>query len=187
MASWERQVPLLGWFARLRDARVRRRLLRVREVEEDVADEVHHHWVVHVPEALEVVVAALLLVLLAYSSPKLGWLLIVLVVLVLAHAAWRWLAHFMDVFVITNLRVFRITGVLSTRHASTPLGRILDITVEQPLLGRILNYGHFTFESAAQEQGLRDIRFIKEPLQRDQTIQGLQMELLRRSRLDRRP
>jgi uncharacterized membrane protein YdbT with pleckstrin-like domain len=186
VASWERSVPLLGWLSGMRDARVRRRLLRVREVEEDIADEVHHHWVVHILEVLEVVAAALLLVLFAYSSPKAGWVILLLSALVLAHAAWRWLAHYMDVFVVTNLRVFRISGVLSTRHASTPLGRILDITVEQPVLGRILNYGHLRFESAAQEQGLRDIRFIKEPLQRDQTIQGLQMELLRRSRFDRR-
>jgi uncharacterized membrane protein YdbT with pleckstrin-like domain len=186
VASWERTVPLLDWLSGVRDARVRRRLLRVREVEEDIADEVHHHWVVHSVEILEVVAAGVLLVLFAYSSPKQGWVLFLLVALVLAHAAWRWVGHYMDVFVVTNLRVFRITGVLSTRHASTPLGRILDITVEQPLLGRILNYGHLTFESAAQEQGLRDIRFVKQPLQRDQTIQGLQMELLRRSRFDRR-
>jgi hypothetical protein len=159
----------------------------VREVEEDIADEVHHHWVVHLPELAELLVAVGLLVLLLYTPSRYGWLVLVVALAVLAHAAWRGLSHFMDVFVITNLRVFRMTGVLSTRHASTPLLRILDITVEQPLLGRILNYGHFTFESAAQDQGLRDIRFIKEPLRRDQTIQGLQMELLRRSRLDRRP
>jgi hypothetical protein len=52
-----------------------------------------------------------------------------------------------------------------------PLGRILDITVVKPLQGRMLGYGHFTFESAAQAQGLRDIHFVPRPDERDLTIQ----------------
>jgi uncharacterized membrane protein YdbT with pleckstrin-like domain len=67
--------------------------------------------------------------------------------------------------------VFRVRGVLSQRLATMPLHRILDITVEKPVLGRLLNYGHFVFESAAQEQGLRDIRFVARPYERDLTIQ----------------
>jgi hypothetical protein len=77
----------------------------------------------------------------------------------------------MDRFVITNMRVFRVRGVLTQKLATMPLGRILDITVEKPFLGRILNYGHFVFESAAQEQGLRDIRFVARPYERDLVIQ----------------
>ena len=65
----------------------------------------------------------------------------------------------------------RVRGIYAQRLATMPLGRILDITVEKPMLGRILNYGHFVFESAAQEQGLRDIRFVARPYQRDLIIQ----------------
>ena len=39
------------------------------------------------------------------------------------------------------------------------------------MLGRILGYGHFVFESAAQEQGLRDIHTVARPDERDLTIQ----------------
>jgi hypothetical protein len=77
----------------------------------------------------------------------------------------------MDRFVITNMRVFRVKGVLARSLATMPLGRILDITVVKPLHGRILGFGHFTFESAAQDQGLRDIRFVGRPDQRDLAIQ----------------
>jgi hypothetical protein len=52
-----------------------------------------------------------------------------------------------------------------------PLGRILDITVVKPLHGRLLGFGHFTFESAAREQGLRDIRYVGRVDQRDLSIQ----------------
>ena len=44
-----------------------------------------------------------------------------------------------------------------------PITRILDITVVKPLTGRMLGYGHFIFESAAQAQGLRHIRYVGEP------------------------
>jgi hypothetical protein len=63
-----------------------------------------------------------------------------------------------------------------------PISRILDITVDKPLLGRIFNFGHFVFESAAQEQGLRDIRYVGVPDERDLTIQRvIQRSGLRRS------
>lgn len=52
-----------------------------------------------------------------------------------------------------------------------PMARILDISVHKPLMGRIFRYGHFVFESAAQDQGLRDIRYVGRPDERDLTIQ----------------
>ena len=52
-----------------------------------------------------------------------------------------------------------------------PLGRILDITVQQPLHGRLLGFGHFTFESAAQDQGLKEIRYVRDIDDRRLTIQ----------------
>jgi hypothetical protein len=87
------------------------------------------------------------------------------------HAWWGFLREHRDRFVITNMRVFRIHGVLGTHLATMPLTRILDITVDKPLTGRIFGYGHFVFESAAQEQGLREIRYVGSPDQRDLTIQ----------------
>jgi hypothetical protein len=73
--------------------------------------------------------------------------------------------------VITNMRVFRVRGVIAQRMATMPLGRILDISVEKPLAGRLFGYGHFVFESAAQKQGLRDIRYVGRPNERDLAIQ----------------
>ncbi|MDR0990158.1 MAG: hypothetical protein LBL92_02160, partial [Propionibacteriaceae bacterium] len=52
-----------------------------------------------------------------------------------------------------------------------PLTRILDILVQQSGVGMICGYGHITFESAAQDQGLRQITFVARPRQRDLTIQ----------------
>ena len=77
----------------------------------------------------------------------------------------------MDRFVVTNMRVFRVHGILSQHVATMPISRILDISVHTPIIGRIFNYGHFVFESAAQEQGLREIRYVGSPTKRGLTIQ----------------
>jgi uncharacterized membrane protein YdbT with pleckstrin-like domain len=161
----------MGGLHGVRDRRVRRRLLREEDAREDIVDEVHHHWVAYSVQAIEAAAALAVLVLMLYSPAWLGWALFVVAVALGLHAAWKTLVEFMDVFVITNMRVFRVSGVLTSKHATTPLARILDITVDQPFLGVLLGYGHFTFESAAQEQGLRHIRFVPRPLQRDLTIQ----------------
>ena len=162
---------MLRWLRSIRDRRVRRRLLRDEDMREDIVQEVHHHWVVHTVPALEVVLALGLTWTLLWTPLELGWLLFAGIVALLGHAAWSYLVDFMDVFVITDMRVFRVTGVLSSKHATTPLKRILDITVEQPLPGLLLDFGHFTFESAAQEQGLREIRYVGKPLALDLVIQ----------------
>jgi hypothetical protein len=136
---------------------------------------------------VEVVVAVAVFYLFLVSSVQVGWLLLLVMAGLLGHAAWKSLVEFMDVFVVTNMRVFRVTGVFSSKHATTPLSRILDITVDQPFLGLVLGFGHFTFESAAQEQGLRDIRYVAKPLDRDLVIQRhVQMSGLRGPRFDQR-
>jgi hypothetical protein len=66
--------------------------------------------------------------------------------------------------------VFRVHGVLATARASVPLLRILDITVKKSVMGRWLNYGHFVFESAAQVQGLSEIRYVKDIDKREDVL-----------------
>ncbi|MEZ5085516.1 MAG: hypothetical protein R2722_04445 [Tessaracoccus sp.] len=53
------------------------------------------------------------------------------------------------------------------------MSRILDISMERTLLGMMLGYGHFIFETAAQDQGLREIRYVGRPEERDKTIQRI--------------
>ena len=87
------------------------------------------------------------------------------------QALFRVVDEYRDRFVITNQRVFRVHGTLDTQRASVPLSRILDITVKKPLVGRLLNYGHFVFESAAQIQGINEISFVADIDRRDAVLQ----------------
>ncbi|MFT4082074.1 MAG: PH domain-containing protein [Nocardioides sp.] len=143
----------------------------LRDEGEVIVDEVTHHWAAYLRPAVEGVLALAALLGVAVVDTRIGWLLLLLACALGFHAAWRALAAHRDRFVITNMRVFRVHGVLTSNLATMPLSRILDITVVKPFLGRMLGYGHFVFESAAQEQGLRDIRYVARPYQRDLAIQ----------------
>ncbi|PVG83375.1 membrane-flanked domain protein [Nocardioides gansuensis] len=159
----------MGLLAALTDPHIRRHLLR--DEGEVIVDEVRHHWIVFVLPVLEALVAVALLLVVPFARVDTGWLPLVASFLIACHAGWRALREHMDRFVITNMRVFRVNGVFSQQLATMPLSRILDITVKKPVHGRLLGYGHFVFESAAQEQGLRDIRFVGRPDDRDLAIQ----------------
>lgn len=138
---------------------------------ERIVDEVRKHWAASASAALELF-AGLVVALLAFSVPAEAWWVPALLGgAVIVHAVWRLFEQHTDRFVITNMRVFRVHGILSQRIATMPLTRILDISVHKPVIGRIFGYGHFVFESAAQEQGLRDIRYVGDPDQRGLTIQ----------------
>lgn len=159
-------MPVLGGAF---DPKIRKHLLR--DEGEVIVDEVLHHWVVYIRPALEAVLGALVFYLFLVAPVDLAWFPFVGAFVIWGHAAYKAIYEHMDRFVITNMRVFRVRGVFAQKLATMPLGRILDISVEKPLTGRLLNYGHFVFESAAQEQGLREIHFVGRPYDRDLVIQ----------------
>ena len=122
--------------------------------------EVRKHWIASLWPTVRLVVG-LLLFLGAWAFPAPAYWIFFGVGLVIAlQAGWRLLEEYRDRFVITNQRLIRVNGVFDTQRASVPLGRILDITVKKPWLGHMLNFGHFVFESAAQVQGLNEIRYV---------------------------
>ncbi|MGZ4446155.1 MAG: PH domain-containing protein [Nocardioides sp.] len=143
----------------------------LRDEGEVIVDVVHHHWVAYTLPLLESALAVLMLAATSVVPVQVSSVPFVLALALFAHAAWRAAREKHDRFVITNMRVFRVHGVLSQKLATMPLSRILDITVVKPLHGRILGFGHFCFESAAQAQGLREIRYVGRPDERDLAIQ----------------
>lgn len=154
---------------------------------EVIIDLVRHHRIVYWQAIAELIGVALLWALAVFGPISLGWFFILAAFALAAHALYLTLREHRDVFVITNMRVFRASGVFTVRVATVPISRILDITVEKPLMGRMLGYGHFVFESAAQSQGMRSIRFIGEPDERDRTIQRVVQAAGLRGGFDHRP
>jgi len=160
-------MPLLP--RALTDPDIGRHLLR--DEGEVIVDEVRKHWVAYVVPGLIGFAGLLFFWVFVFSHLAVAWLPLVLALGLWAWGGWKALSASVDRFVITNMRVFRVHGVLARSLATMPLSRILDINVVKPLTGRVLGYGHFTFESAAQDQGLREIRFVARPDERDLAIQ----------------
>lgn len=151
---------------------------------EFIVDEVTKHWVTKVGPVL-VVVAGMLAFATMPLAPSL-WALSLLAGLVLgAWGFYRIHREFMDRFVITNMRVFRVHGVVDQHMATMPIARILDISVRQTVLGQVFGYGHFVFESAAQDQGLKRINFVPDIERRDHTIQRVIQRAGLRARMER--
>ncbi|MCW2762635.1 MAG: hypothetical protein JWR85_2836 [Marmoricola sp.] len=153
----------------LTDPDIGRHLLR--DEGEVIVDIVRKHWVVYIMPTVIGYLGLVSLGAFLFSDLNLAWVPLALGMALLVWGGWKALAANLDCFVITNMRVFRVKGVLARSLATMPLGRILDITVVKPLTGRLLGFGHFTFESAAQDQGLREIRYVGSPDKRDLEIQ----------------
>lgn len=138
---------------------------------EFIIDLVRHHPIVYAGAETAFVSAFGMWIVALFGPLQFGWFFFIVGAVLATMGSYLAARQRRDVFVVTNMRVFRASGVFNVRIATMPITRILDITVEKPFFGRLLGYGHFVFESAAQDQGLRDIRFIGDPDRRDLTIQ----------------
>ena len=94
----------------------------------------------------------------AWSVPAEGllgttMLLVVALVLgVLLLARWVWWRN--KVYVVTNLRVLKLEGLLSKSHRDASLDKINDLVMTQSVLGRLLNYGDVQILTANESSGM---------------------------------
>jgi hypothetical protein len=79
---------------------------------------------------------------------SLGALLLLIGAVVLIYRWWQWSNQ--D-YLITNRRLLKVTGILNKHSADSSLEKINDAVLDQPLLGRMLNYGDLTILTAAEE------------------------------------
>ncbi|HEY6697020.1 MAG TPA: PH domain-containing protein [Acidimicrobiales bacterium] len=86
-------------------------------------------------------------------------LAVVLLVLVLQRLSQRYTSY-----VITNVRIMRVTGIVTRRVHSIPWMRVTDLTFDQSWLGRMLNYATLTIESANEDSGLHDLAGVSKPM-----------------------
>ena len=90
-----------------------------------------------------------------------------------AHFGWRTWQWHVDRIVVTDQRIFEVSGVLTRKVASMPLTRVTDMTYRRSLLGRILGYGDIIVESAGQDQALSHIERLPHPDDFYRTITSL--------------
>jgi hypothetical protein len=63
-------------------------------------------------------------------------------------------------FIVSTRRVLLTSGIIVRTVTLLPLRRITDLTWKETLLGQVLGYGTFRFESAGQQQALSEITYL---------------------------
>ncbi|GAB3678895.1 PH domain-containing protein [Angustibacter aerolatus] len=80
--------------------------------------------------------------------------------LLVARALWHLWEWWHDWFVVTDERLLLRYGFFNRRVAVMPLAKVTDMSYNVSLVGQVLRYGEFVFESAGQDQALRNIRYL---------------------------
>lgn len=97
------------------------------------------------------------------------WIIRVLLlgmVLVVVRLAWHVLDWEHARLVITSEKVIHVRGILQRRIASTPLVKVSELTVIQPLLGRFFGYGKLVVDApGGGAQPLHGLEYIPEPVE----------------------
>jgi uncharacterized membrane protein YdbT with pleckstrin-like domain len=131
-----------------------------------------HHWVFPLTALVRWLLVALALVVIVVASdiwvlPTAGWIkwgyLILLVPL--ARIAWGFVAWRVNVYAITNRRVFEVSGVFNKRVSDSSLEKLTDVILTQSLLGRMLGYGTIEVLTAASSAGVNDLEQLANPME----------------------
>jgi len=100
-----------------------------------------------------------------------GFLLVQLALLLgaLAHSAWiGWciLDWRTDQIGVTDLRLIRVSGIITTTVDIVPLAEITDLSLHCTIGGRVLGYGALRIETAGQARALERLDFVPHAVHR---------------------
>jgi hypothetical protein len=131
-----------------------------------------HHWIFPLSELVKwVLVGIVLLVVLVLVTvwllPGVHWLRwgYLLLLIPAARIAWGFFAWRLNVYAITNRRVFEVGGVINKKVEDSSLEKLTDVVLTQSLLGRLLDYGNIEVLTAASSAAVNDLKQIKDPLE----------------------
>jgi len=128
---------------------------------EQVVYRTRQHWlslIIRCRSALGILIlAVIILIALAFikangllqsGGVSLVAILVIVGVVIFIYRWWQWSNQ--D-YVITNRRLLKVTGIFSKHSADSSLEKINDAVLDQPVLGRMLDYGDLSILTAAEE------------------------------------
>jgi hypothetical protein len=151
----ERKLP--------RSARARKDIKKYLLKEEGWEFITQRHWAVLIEPTLKflpVVVAGGWLLILDPTNHLTSALGLLVILGALAYYGLRVAEWWMRHFIVTKRRVLLTSGVIVRTVTLLPLRRITDLTWQETLGGQLLGYGTFRFESAGQDQALRNLTYV---------------------------
>jgi membrane protein YdbS with pleckstrin-like domain len=102
-----------------------------------------------------------------------GWIISLLAIIYFLIKYFEWKVN---IWVITSSRVIDETGLLKHFAKESPLEKINNVSYDQNIWGRILNYGHVKIQTAAQV-GATDYFNVHNPKRLKDTITQAQTDL----------
>jgi len=151
----ERKLP--------RSARARKDIKKYLLKEEGWEFITQRHWAVLIEPTLKflpVLVAGGWLLVLDPTNHLTSTLGLLVILGALAYYGLRVAEWWMRHFIVTKRRVLLTSGVIVRTVTLLPLRRITDLTWQETLGGQLLGYGTFRFESAGQDQALRNLTYV---------------------------
>jgi uncharacterized membrane protein YdbT with pleckstrin-like domain len=109
----------------------------------------------------------------AVANTLVSQVLWVVALIFILRLGWQVLEYINISVVISDRRIFQLSGVFTRNLASMPLDKLTDLTYRRTLPGRILGYGTLIVETAGQDQALSEIDYLPEPDRVYRTISGL--------------
>ena len=85
------------------------------------------------------------------ATPTLRKVSLIFFVLGALYFAYRELYRRRDIWVVTNLRVIDERGIFTLFTKESPLEKINNLSYEQNIVGRMLNYGQIEIQTAAED------------------------------------
>ena len=76
---------------------------------------------------------------------------------------WKLLVWWEDRIVVTDQRIFEVSGVLTRKVASMPLEKVTDMTYRRTIGGRLFGYGDLIVETPGQKQAMDHVTFLPKP------------------------
>ncbi len=131
---------------------------------EEVVIATNRHWI-QVAEPVATCILALLLVIwVNLVAPSTGadllwWVWFVIVV----RTGWCVLDWRRSWFISTDQRYVLVSGIIIRKIAMMPLQKVTDVTYHRSIVGQVLNYGTFRFETPGQDQAFSEIDLVPQP------------------------
>jgi len=139
-------------------------------VGEEVQVAARQHWVVLVkPAAIAVGVTALCIGIFLNAPVRVGsgmpLLLGSVITAAWGYLGWRMLVRHLDMFVATEKRILKYQRIVVTDLPMMVIGKITDLRFTRSVWGELLGYGTLVVESAGQDQAIREITYLPDPVE----------------------
>src|SRR5690349_3535008 len=108
-------------------------------------------------------IAVAVFVIVRFSSPAAVAFAFLLIVAVAGWIGVRSIRFRYTRYIITSLRVMRMSGVFDRNYYWIPWQRVTDLAFEQTIVGRIFGYATLFIDSANEKSGLQEMSDLNDP------------------------